>query len=91
VPRSFSTTATIGSAAAQERGTAMDDGMWRVARDEHERRVAWVNTHAWKYEVVRASRRSYRAIIATAFRAVATRIAPATERADTGVEPAMQR
>ena len=69
----------------------MDDGMWRVARDEHERRMAWVNTHAWKYEVVRASRRSDRAIIATAFRAVAAHIAPATERAETGVEPAMQR
>ncbi len=69
----------------------MDDGRWRVARDEHERRVAWVNTHAWKYEVVRASRRSYRAIIATAFRAVAARIAPATEQVATRIEAATQR
>ncbi len=69
----------------------MDNGMSRVVWDEHERRVARVNAHAWKYEEMRASRRSLRAIIAAVFRAVAARIAPATEQAATGVEPAMQR
>ncbi len=69
----------------------MYDGMYRVVWDEHERRVAWVNQHAWKYEGLRKANRSYRTIIAAVFRAVAARIAPATEQAATGAEAAMQR
>lgn len=68
---------------------AMYDGMYRVVWDEHERRVAWVNQHAWKYEGLRKAHRSYRTIVAQAFRIVAERLAPVEEA--TGVEPAMQR
>jgi len=91
LPRSFSTIAMVASSVRQERGTAMDEGMYRVVWDEHERRVAWVNEHAWKYEEMWARRRSYRTIIAAVFRAVAARIAPATEQAATSAEAAMQR
>jgi hypothetical protein len=75
------------SVVAWERSTAMYDGMYQVIWDEHERRVAWVNEHAWKFEQMHASRRSFRAIVANAVRTVAERIAPA----EVDVEPAMQR
>ncbi len=43
---------------------------------EHQRRVAWVNEHAWKYETI--TRRSLRVPLAKALLALARRIAPPT-------------